>query len=178
MQSGSGPDWPILGIAGLSLQYKTDFPFTWPWLMAVPVLLEEAQLTLTHRHIRERDLPKLHSLPQILRFWFHEAVYIPQDTSIRPFKVDFWASALHWTECWGGRRGLLHACVLTHFSHVQLCATLWTAAHQDPLSMGFSRQECWIVLPCPPLRPCVSDNFSALPLNWSPLKAGSISLLP
>ena len=28
-------------------------------------------------------------------------------------------------------------------SHVQLFATPWTAAHQAPLSMGFSRQEYW-----------------------------------
>ena len=27
------------------------------------------------------------------------------------------------------------------FSHVQLFATPWTVAHQDPLSMKFSRQE-------------------------------------
>ena len=26
-------------------------------------------------------------------------------------------------------------------------ATLWTVAHQGPLSMGFSRQECWSGLP-------------------------------
>ena len=32
-------------------------------------------------------------------------------------------------------------CVLSHFNHVQLFATLWTVAHQAPLSMGFSRQE-------------------------------------
>ena len=31
--------------------------------------------------------------------------------------------------------------LLSCFSHVQLCATPWTAAHQAPLSMGFSRQE-------------------------------------
>ena len=29
-------------------------------------------------------------------------------------------------------------------------ATLWTIAHQTPLSMGFSRQEYWSGLPCPP----------------------------
>ena len=29
-------------------------------------------------------------------------------------------------------------------------ATPWTAAHQVPLSMGFSRQEYWSRLPCPP----------------------------
>ena len=45
---------------------------------------------------------------------------------------------------------LLHTCVLSHFSHVQLFATLWTVAHQVPLSMGFSRQEYWSRLLCPP----------------------------
>ena len=28
-------------------------------------------------------------------------------------------------------------------NHIQLFVTLWTIAHQAPLSMGFSRQECW-----------------------------------
>ena len=32
-------------------------------------------------------------------------------------------------------------CVLSRFSHVRLCATLWTASCQAPLSMGFFRQE-------------------------------------
>ena len=40
--------------------------------------------------------------------------------------------------------------VLSHFSHVWLFATLRTPAHQAPLSMGFSRQEHWSGLPCPP----------------------------
>ena len=46
----------------------------------------------------------------------------------------------------------VHACVcvLSRFSHVQVFATLWTIAHQAPLSMGFSRQEYWGGLPCPP----------------------------
>ena len=35
----------------------------------------------------------------------------------------------------------MHACVLSHFSRVRLHATPWTAAHQPPLSMEFSRQE-------------------------------------
>ena len=41
--------------------------------------------------------------------------------------------------------------VLSHFSHVQLFAIVWTIAHQAPLSMGFFRQECWNKLPCPPV---------------------------
>ena len=34
-------------------------------------------------------------------------------------------------------------------SHVWLFATLWTAAYQAPLSMGFSRQQYWSELPLP-----------------------------
>ena len=40
--------------------------------------------------------------------------------------------------------------VLSCFSRVQCFETLWTVAHQAPLSMGFSRQEYWSGLPCPP----------------------------
>ena len=36
-------------------------------------------------------------------------------------------------------------------SRVRLLATPWTAAHQAPLSIGFSRQEYWRGLPCLPL---------------------------
>ena len=34
-------------------------------------------------------------------------------------------------------------------SHVRLLATPWTAAHQAPPSMGFSRQEYWSRVPLP-----------------------------
>jgi len=42
------------------------------------------------------------------------------------------------------------ACVPNCFSCVWLFATLWTVTHQAPLSMGFSRQDYWSGLPCPP----------------------------
>ena len=35
-------------------------------------------------------------------------------------------------------------------SCVCFCVTPWTVAHQASLSMGFSRQEYWSGLPCPP----------------------------
>ena len=41
-------------------------------------------------------------------------------------------------------------CMLSCFSHVWLCATLWTVAHQAPLSMGFFRQAYCSGLPFPP----------------------------
>ena len=44
----------------------------------------------------------------------------------------------------------VHAFRLSHFSYVWLFATPWTIAHQAPLSMGFSRQEYWSGLACPP----------------------------
>ena len=39
--------------------------------------------------------------------------------------------------------------LLSCFSHVQLCATPKTAAHQVPPSLGFSRQDQWSGLPFP-----------------------------
>ena len=39
--------------------------------------------------------------------------------------------------------------LLSRFSHVWLLATPWTAAHQAPLSTGFSRQEYWSGVPVP-----------------------------
>ena len=43
-----------------------------------------------------------------------------------------------------------YVCVLSCFSHIQLFVTLWTVAHQAPLSMEFSRQEYLSGLSCPP----------------------------
>ena len=39
--------------------------------------------------------------------------------------------------------------LLSHFSHVRLCETPQTAAHQAPPSLEFSRQEHWNGLPFP-----------------------------
>ena len=40
-----------------------------------------------------------------------------------------------------------YSSVLNHFSHVPHFVTLWTIAHQTPLSMAFSRLESWGRLP-------------------------------
>ena len=48
---------------------------------------------------------------------------------------------------------LLLLLLLSRFSRVWLCATPKTAVHQAPLSLGFSRLECWSGLPFPsPMR--------------------------
>ena len=41
-------------------------------------------------------------------------------------------------------------CMLSHFSRVRLFVTLWTVAHEAPLSMGIENPpEYWSGLPCP-----------------------------
>ena len=50
------------------------------------------------------------------------------------------------SNCGDGDTGV---CVCT-LSHVWLFVTLWTIAHQAPLSMGLPRQEYWSGLPFPP----------------------------
>ena len=39
--------------------------------------------------------------------------------------------------------------IVQSLSHVRLCATPWTVAHQAPLSVGFSTQEYWSGVPLP-----------------------------
>ena len=57
------------------------------------------------------------------------------------------------------------------FIQVQLFAVPWTVAHQAPLSMGFSRQEYWSGLPCPPPRDLPNSGIEPLSL-MSPALAG------
>ena len=51
-------------------------------------------------------------------------------------------------------------------SHVWLFSTPWTVVCQAPLSMGFSRQEYWSGLPCPPpgdlSDPGIEPSFNCL----------------
>ena len=59
--------------------------------------------------------------------------------------------------------------VLSRFSRV--CVTPWTVAHQAPLSMGFSRQEYWSGLPCPPSEDLPDPGIEPASLQ-SPALAG------
>ena len=94
--------------------------------------------------------------------------------------------------------------LLSRFSHVRLCATPETAAHQASPSLGFSRQEHWSGLPfLSPMHECekwkwsrsvVSDSsnlldcslpgssvhgtFQAKVLEWGAIAFFRMSLLP
>ena len=68
---------------------------------------------------------------------------------------------------------------LTHLQHMRaksrvgLCATLGTVARQAPLSMGFSRQEYWSGLPCPPPGELPDPGVELVSLV-SPILAGGV----
>ena len=66
--------------------------------------------------------------------------------------------------------------VLSHFSRVWLFMTLWTIAHQAPLSMRFSRQEYWsgfLFRPPGSAQESIPHLFRLL--HW---QAGSLLLAP
>ena len=62
-----------------------------------------------------------------------------------------WATDLIWSDHFSSRCKSPHSylLLLSRFSCVRLCGTPEMAAHQAPLSLGFSRQEHWSVLPFP-----------------------------
>ena len=66
-------------------------------------------------------------------------------------------------------------CVLNYFSCVRFFGTLWTIAHQAPLSMEFSRKEHWSGLPCPPPATQGLNLHLLCLLHW---QAGSLPLTP
>ena len=79
-------------------------------------------------------------------------------------------------------------CSLKHGESLQSCPTLmtlWTVAHQSPLSMGFSRREYWsgLPFPTPQIFPTQGLNPSLLHLlHWqtasSPLVPPGKTILP
>ena len=62
--------------------------------------------------------------------------------------------------------------MLSHFSHVWLCATLWTVACQAPLSIGVSRQEYWSGLPFPPPEDLPNSEIEPASLIFPELAGG------
>ena len=69
-------------------------------------------------------------------------------------------------------------CVLNCFTHIQLFVTLWTIAHQAPLTMGFSRHEYWSGLPCPPPGDQSDPGIKPTSLTSPSLQVDSWSLAP
>ena len=78
---------------------------------------------------------------------------------------------------WATWETLIYSCaVLGHFSRVWLFPTLWTVAHQVPLSVGFSRQEYWSGMLCPPPRDI--PRIKPVSLSFLALAGDSLPLAP
>ena len=69
-------------------------------------------------------------------------------------------------------------CMLSCFSCVQLCATLWTATCQAPLSMGFSRPEYRSGLSCPPPGDLPHPGIKPVSLTSPTLVGGFFTTAP
>ena len=67
------------------------------------------------------------------------------------------------------------ACVHSCFSCARLSVTLWTIAHQVPLSMGLSRHEYWSGLPCPPPRDLPNPEIKPVSLTSPALTGGFLT---
>ena len=104
------------------------------------------------------------------------------------FSVEFmvWGKntkVMYQSSSWWGVRSLhflcdfRKVCACVHGAAVQPFVTPWTVACQAPLSMEFSKQEYWDVLPCPPpgdltdpgieLEPPVSPIFQFSSVQFS-----------
>ena len=62
--------------------------------------------------------------------------------------------------------------MLSRFSRVRLFAAQRTVAGQAPLSMGFSRQEYWSGLPCPPPGDLSDPGIESVSLTSAALAGG------
>ena len=65
-----------------------------------------------------------------------------------------------------------HVCMLSSFNLVQLFATPGTVGPLAPLSMEFSKQECWQGLPCPPQWDLWDSGIKPTTLTSPALAAG------
>ena len=164
-----------LAVLGLSCGMWDLVP--WPGIEPGPPALT-AQ-SLSHRTTRE--------VPWCVFLWNPEGMH-----PCHVWCSLFWQDIKLLKRCFSGAflsylRGRLpgcsprvRACMLNRFSHVWHFVTLWTVAHQAPLSVGFSRQEYWSGLLCPPpgdlpdsgvetkslLSPALASRFFTTSATW------------
>ena len=95
-----------------------------------------ASLFMTTKHLQQ---PKCLSTERKIEKWI--IVYPYNEILQNTLKNELLINTNGWIS------EMLLLLLLSCFSHVRLCATPEMAAHQAPLSLGFSRQEHWSGLP-------------------------------
>ena len=118
-------------------------------LLALPWKHLQPQATFHHLHHYSLGLghcPLSPGLPQYSFTSFPMSVLVPLSSLSKAARMTLFKDIKQITPliC-------LKFSKLSRFSHVWLLVTLWTVAHQAPLSMGFSRQRYWSGVPFPPL---------------------------
>ena len=147
---GSPPGSPVAGI----LQARTlewvaiSFSNAWKWKVKVK-LLSCVRLLATLRTAAYQAPPSMGFSRQ--KYAYHKTFFCRNSYIISPILCHNYNIALQLDS-----RNFVAFIILYYltivkvklFNHVRLFATPWTAAHQAPPSMGFSRQEYWSGLPC------------------------------
>ena len=126
------PGMSTISSASLSVSPLNSFHL-WPCLTVEALPLSTSPLHLNFSSLLAFSDNTLFWFPCLSAFSSHANLF-----SVYPLNDDLLSGSF------------LSCCLLSCFSCVWLFVTPWTAAHQVPLSMRFSRQEYWSVLPYPP----------------------------
>ena len=134
-------------------EYQTTCPISWETYMQVrkqPWLLPLTFLTATLRCVHFTDEKTKAqkdwvTSPESCSCWVAELRFKAWKSALRTYTSKPYAITLSFQILL-----FISSCIsLSRLSRVRLCVTPETAAHQAPLSLGFSRQEHWSGLPFP-----------------------------
>ena len=134
---------------------KQEVPHHWPWVPKMARLSFTSGKISTQEGVLnvwpERALAKNGSALLCFLCGCHNP-QLPQQVFVSGKNSPNGQTSAAWPKTWLSYSFpiCVHACMLSHYSRVWFFVTLWTVAHQAPLSMGLSRQEYWSGLPCPP----------------------------
>ena len=92
---------------------------------------------------------KLVTIITLVNIYHHNYIFVCDENLATTFLATFKYTMQY---CYYSPHALYlhHACMLSCFSHFWLFVMPWIVACQAPLSMGFSREEHWSGLSCPP----------------------------
>ena len=182
-------DWSLI----LSLPHQLGLMSYWTFLIQLPKYFNESWLVKYHQHKYGKRKITYNSQKRKNKWKVFEKK--SQTLPIHCSQIGLaWISSADTTTQAGGTQAIftgsgklsvltpkiatiippLHGCCLNYwcvlvfsrFSCVQLCAALWTVAHQAPLSLGLSRQEHWSGLPW--VHACTLSRFSRVRLCATP----------
>ena len=133
------PFWTLMSLFTI---HRYDWKYTWCFDQIKIKILNYILLIWDGvYHSQDRDRPRNKKERREI-VWFKSLIIVKNKTAINIYrKFWLWIKPIITV--------LSNYCVCLSLSLVQLLVTPWNASRQAPLSMGFSRQEYWSVLPFP-----------------------------